>query len=500
MKKVFLVVSFLAACTIILATPAPVRADAFVERTFNGGFEADPMGFGWQTSVSGSASRDLIGSWGAEKVHSGTRSARMSAYGYSTSQIRQPLEVKGKTYRIDFSFWYKVIGVDAVSGSSIEASIKSMTEAYEPAKTGCDLVLDHITTPGEKDLRGDWRQASCLFERFNGEEIMPDSYIVSLSLKSWGDRVFVVFDDVSVISRTYDRIPPTLDITSPEWGSTVQTSTVTINGKASDSETGLKSVEIERNGAWSPVAVDANGQFSVQTTLTAGKNIIPIRALDNGQNYTWRYYELTYHAGTVLGAETAQPTVTHLKTASGKVVIGQGTHKKTFQPFSGYTKGLWGRRVQTANGKIFYVVATTDAGARGGMKVLNAAGKTVQNIKPFGSFKPGYNVTMMVDESSNRIFLAVAPKQYGTVVTIDEFRDGELHFVTTLQATTLAGNLRAKFLASGTDPLRLITVVDGRIKTIKAWKYAASKNVFSRDRSFDTNLVRVTSSSISLKN
>ncbi|MFH1171647.1 MAG: hypothetical protein V1778_03855 [bacterium] len=503
MKRLLLIlVAALAISAVFTLIPSVVRADSFIERVFNGNFEQDPMGLGWKTSPSGIPSFDMIGSWGAGNAHSGTRSVRMSSFGTSTRMLWQSLEVKEKTYRIDFSFWYKVSGKDAqaVLAPAIDFSLKSMTQAYSPLKTGCDKILPNITKPGNEDLRGDWRQATCMFERFNGEEINPDSYVASISLKSWGDAVQVYVDDVSIITRTYDRIPPALNLTSPTWGSTVTAPTIQVTGNASDAETGLKSVEVDpgNNGTWTPVTVDSQGNFSVNLILTPGKNIIPFRTTDNGQNITWRYYEITYQPGVVLGVATVQPTVTTLKGSSGRVTIGSGLHRKTITPFSGYHGDLWVRRVKTDDGTVSYVIATTKSNTHGGMKVFNATGKLVQTLNPFGSFKPGYNLTMSIDHPTNRIFLAVAPRRYGSNVTIDEFTNGQLHFVGSIQATTRLGNLRTKFVSAGNDPLRLVTVVDGQMKTLKVWKFSAKHDTFTRDLSFDTRRVRITASSISL--
>ncbi|MFH1235972.1 MAG: hypothetical protein V1685_03470 [Parcubacteria group bacterium] len=488
---------------ILLTIPSVARADAFVGRVFNGDLEQNPMGFGWHTSYSGSASND-IASWGAGNAHSGTRSDRMVAYGNSISVLQQAVEVKEKTYRFDFSFWYKVTGPDASGPFApvIDYQVKSMTKPYEPLVTGCDASIENITKPGPSDQRGDWRQATCMFERYKGEEFQPDSYVLFISMESWTSGVQLYVDDVSVITRQYDRIPPVLYLTSPVWGSTVITSAVQIAGSASDIETGLQSVEVDpsNNGKWIPVTVDSKGDFSVNLTLSPGKNVIPFRATDNGQNITWRYYEMTYQPGVVLGVATVQPMVTTLTASSGKMTIGSGSQRKTLTPFSGYHGDLWARRVKTDDGSVFYVVATTKSNTHGGMKVFNAAGKLVQTLNPFGSFKPGYNLTMSIDRATNRIFLAVAPRRYGSNVTIDEFTNGQLRFVATLPVTTLLGNVRTKFVSAGNDPLRLVTVVDGKMKTLKVWEFSSTRNAFQRDLSFDTRRVRVTSSSISLLN
>lgn len=498
MKKIIV----FAVSLLFLALPGVTKADMFLEHVFNGDFEADPMGFGWQTSSWGNAQSNMLGAWGAGNIHSGTRGVRMSAFGPSTSQLQQAIEVQGKTYRIDFSFWYKVSGPSSTSDFApvIDYSLKSMTEVYSPLVTGCDDSLNDITKVGQNDLRGGWRQASCMFERYDGEELKPDSYIISISLRSWGDVVQLSLDDVSVVSRTYDRIPPILEYENPAWGSTVTTSAIQVVGNARDNETGLKAVEVKLDGQWVPVPVDANGRFRTSLNLSPGKNVVRFQAIDHGQNITWSDYEITYHeAGTVLGATTVRPTVTTLRSSGGRLPIGQGAMKKIITPFRGYEKGLWARRVKTADGSIFYVVASTEKSERGGMKVLNAAGKTLQVIKPFGNYKPGYNLTMSVDQSTEKIFLAVAPRQFGSTVTIDEFRDGRLHFVATMHATTLSGNMRVKFVSDGSDALRLVTVVDGRMKTLKMWKYSAAKKTFTRDLGFDTRRVRISSSSILLR-
>ena len=65
----------------------------------------------------------------------------------------------------------------------------------------------------------------------------------------------------------------TLKVDTPKDGATVTTSTVTVSGRVSGTESAGAKVSI--NGADAPVT---NGKFSTNVTLTEGKNVITIVA------------------------------------------------------------------------------------------------------------------------------------------------------------------------------------------------------------------------------
>lgn len=486
--------------------PKAVKADYLVNQTFNSDFESDPLGIGWQQILVSSPTLDYIGTWGAENVHSATRSTRMGAYGGATQSISQAFEIKDKTYRIDFSFWYKVTGNDFPANSgrwapTISYELSTMTDIFTGTTAHCQQTLTGITTPGATDLRGDWRLASCLFEVFDGKEVSPGSYQIMIKLQSLEDNVRLYVDDVTVISRTYDRIPPTLEIKTPVWGSTVNTATVTVAGTVGDQETGMKSLEYDLGGGkWTPVSFDAQGNFSATVNLVAGKNVIPFRALDRGENYTWRYYELTYKStGQVLGAMTAMPQVSNIATAAGVLKIMYQEKQITIKPFPGCRGNLSARQIDASDGSVYYLVATLDRCVTGGIKLYTAAGKLVQTLAPFGSFKPGYNLSMTVDQDSGRVWLAVAPKLYGSTVSIFQFRSHRLKFVNSVQVTKKTlGNLRVKFLPLYSDAVGLVTIINGKPATLKVWQYNVEQHQFLQDKTFDLEQIRVTTKAISL--
>ena len=72
-----------------------------------------------------------------------------------------------------------------------------------------------------------------------------------------------------------DLIPPVLTIISPTNGTTVSTSTITVNGTATD-DTGVTSLTVNGN----LVTVESDGSLSTTVSLTCGINTIAVTATD----------------------------------------------------------------------------------------------------------------------------------------------------------------------------------------------------------------------------
>ncbi len=88
-----------------------------------------------------------------------------------------------------------------------------------------------------------------------------------------------------------DTTPPSISNLSPGRGAFVSGSpAVTLSGNAQDGQSGLRSLEV--NGA--PVAVAANGDWSVPVTLAFGTNLFTAKAVDNQGNSTYVSWACLY--------------------------------------------------------------------------------------------------------------------------------------------------------------------------------------------------------------
>jgi len=94
-----------------------------------------------------------------------------------------------------------------------------------------------------------------------------------------GDPSFGLFDDSLAICA--DITPPTIQITSPSDNSFSNNTEIIITGTASDSGSGVKSVEINSNPA-----IFANDSFNTTVKLEEGKNVITITIIDRAGNET----------------------------------------------------------------------------------------------------------------------------------------------------------------------------------------------------------------------
>lgn len=80
---------------------------------------------------------------------------------------------------------------------------------------------------------------------------------------------------------TVDTVPPTLNISAPSDGVSVNTQSVTVAGTTNDSTSSPVTIQISLNGTdQGTVSVGTNGSFSKTVTLAEGSNTIVVTATD----------------------------------------------------------------------------------------------------------------------------------------------------------------------------------------------------------------------------
>ncbi len=78
-----------------------------------------------------------------------------------------------------------------------------------------------------------------------------------------------------------DTVPPTLNVTAPEEGVTLNSSIVTVTGLTNDATSSTVTVKITVNGTdQGSVTVATNGSFSKEITLVEGSNTVVVTATD----------------------------------------------------------------------------------------------------------------------------------------------------------------------------------------------------------------------------
>ncbi len=115
-------------------------------------------------------------------------------------------------------------------------------------------------------------------------------------------------DDVRV---TIDTVVPTLSITSPAYGSWLNTSTVNVIWSASDSGSGIRNRSVSMDGgAWTDVAAD-HYEFN---SLADGEHTVMVRVYDNALNYN--------ESRKVFNIDTSTPSLTVTEPYSGESIAG----------------------------------------------------------------------------------------------------------------------------------------------------------------------------------
>ena len=95
------------------------------------------------------------------------------------------------------------------------------------------------------------------------------------------------------VTFTIDTIPPTLTLTNPADGLITNKSTLVVSGKTDDAKS--KPVTVTVNGA--SVAVNSDGSFSKEITLTNGSNTITVVAKDKAGKTTTVTRKVTLDTG-----------------------------------------------------------------------------------------------------------------------------------------------------------------------------------------------------------
>ena len=191
----------------------------------------------------------------------------------------------------------------------------------------------------------------------------------------------------------------------------------------------------------------------------------------------------------VLGISTSASTVSVVVLKNGKFQIKNNGKAFTIQPFPGYRGGIYTKRIELTPSEVYFVFAATDAGDHGGLVIYNQDGVRTDRNKPFGNFKPGYNVSIASLPNSQLISLVVAPKKWGKNVSIFQIVNGKFKFVNSAAVTTkTTGDILVKLIPVSHDSLYLGAALKGQPTTRKFWTYSAMQGQFMRTLAQDKHL------------
>ncbi len=355
-----------------------------------------------------------------------------------------------------------------------------------------------VTAPAEGSYT--WSAMSCtLPEGSSGQ--------VNIVIKSFGSTVAYV----SGISVTVDVpssppapapvvTPPVISLTSPTNGSTVQSGSVTIAGTIKSPSSELTNYYYWYNEKPYYFTLDAQGNFSVPVTLTSSDNWFVFVANNRYGLESRQAYQIKYKpTPRVLGVSTSSSTLTSIILKNGKFQLKKGTTTKTIQPFPGYTGKIYAKRIEVAPDEIYFIFVALDAGKAGKMVIYNQDGNVTDRNAPFGAFKPGYNVSMLVSKVTSQVFIAVAPKKWGNSVSLFEIQAGKFVYIEkAVVGKKTSGDLRVKLMSPDGQSVVLATGIMGKKATRKSWRYSEFTNSFIRTVGSDRH-VRMNKTALSWK-
>ncbi|MGB9856240.1 MAG: stalk domain-containing protein, partial [Caldisericum exile] len=118
-----------------------------------------------------------------------------------------------------------------------------------------------------------------------------------------------------IVPAPKDTTPPTLTVTAPVDGSTVNTATVKVTGTATDN-VGVTMVAVNDM----PVTLLPDGSFATVVTLNEGANTIVVKAFDGAGNVTTKTVKVTYQKPAPTGTKIVLKIGSDVMTVNGKVV------------------------------------------------------------------------------------------------------------------------------------------------------------------------------------
>lgn len=213
-------------------------------------------------------------------------------------------------------------------------------------------------------------------------------------------------------------------------------------------------------------------------------------------------YTVTDRAGnvtTVTRTVYVAPTLTKLTLRNNKLTIKVGSNSVTLNPFPGYRGAILARKavVDKKTNPVYFFVAT-DAMSRPSLVVYNYQGKLVVRHYLTTISTKGLQVELVSNPVTASIFVAIAPKTNGLIVTVYNISKGGTKSLGTVTITAGKGTVLMKFLKTYTQEYGLVTKPRGTTKSPVVWRYSGSKKKFLKDAAFNLTKLAWTKTSLGL--
>ena len=477
--------------TIILGALVVSAPSAFAyysgDLVTNGGFEADPIGNGWTLVPS---TTQTIGAFSGTSWHSGSRglklgsglmqplgSDQLTQYIYDTLSISIPTNAT----TITFTAWYNILSDEVLVGYDKLAIV--IYNNADSTQHFCNFVVD-----AAQATQNTWLNLTCDLSAAKGKNIAITAGLVTDKTGITNANV----DDISIAADYPDVTAPTTSISFPKANA---------NGffSAPPKITLSASDDVGGSGVQSIVY----GWDTAGTTPYTGAIIAP-----KGKHTL--YYSSRDNSGNVESTKTKEfnvapiPKITTITTNKPQNTFNiiVKNKKVVLRPFL-YQGNVWARKIDYGKELgVFYLFGTQESSKQGGLVMYDANGKQVASVKPFwGSVSPGMEYQMVIQKSSDMIFLVVTSKKDASnVKTFSVTRKGFTNIGTLKTGQKAnAGQMVSQFLKLYDGDYGLVTAIAGKMKTIKVWEYDSAAKRFSQDKAADLSVIKLSGPKITHK-
>lgn len=198
----------------------------------------------------------------------------------------------------------------------------------------------------------------------------------------------------------------------------------------------------------------------------------------------------------------SKPVISTVTLTNGVYKAKIGSKTVTLRPFPGYPGAVWAKKVNFgANLGSAYLFMNKDARNPSVLKYYHTSIGKMRSLTPsYGAHYQGYNVDMIVQPKSKKVYIAFGTKAVGTSAHVREITNKRTNVVNspTVADTINKGIVLVKFLKIYTNEYGLVTMIKDNPATLKVWRFSAKTHRFDEDAAFNKSLIKTTGNVLSL--
>lgn len=272
-----------------------------------------------------------------------------------------------------------------------------------------------------------------------------------------------------------DAVPPTLTPIGPE--------TITIPPGSTYTDPGAKAHD------------DVDGDISDTTTITTNLNPNVVGIYFYTITVTDRAGNSTSITRTIIVAAK----VKNLKTTKGSVTITIARKKKIIKPFGSRFRGpLFAQQAIVKKlSEPIYLFVPLGSHPNPLLVVMNFKGKIIDKKRLRSFSTNGLTANSIADKIS--VYLALAPRGQGKTVRLYKMNAAGAQGLSSVTVSRSSGKVIVKFLKLYRDQYGLASMIKGKIKTLKVWKYSVKAKKFTHDRSYKVKNIVVKGTTLTVR-